>query len=293
MTVDFLEKVMDSIGDSIRHESPHEGVSMNCGLHFTGGEPFLSYELLLNAVETAQKRGITSNFVETNCFWCKDDDVVERTLLELKNAGLGGLMVSANPFLLEFVPLERIERSIRVGRRIFGADVMVYHPYFLGDLRRLKIRGRIKLEEYMQAADDEALSHIRDCNLLLPMGRLAWRLDSLYRRFPQDAFFHENCVGELTRPWHVHVDNYGNYIAGYCAGLSLGKFDSWDANFGDGIDLDGHPVIRAIASSLGELYRYAVENCAYSRGVEDMYPNVICVWTSGNAWSTRDVGSKS
>jgi pyruvate-formate lyase-activating enzyme len=43
-------------------------VSLNHGLHFSGGEPFLNYDLLLKAVEIAGEYNIPSTFVETNCF---------------------------------------------------------------------------------------------------------------------------------------------------------------------------------------------------------------------------------
>lgn len=29
-----------------------------------------------------------------------------------------------------------------------------------------------------------------------------------------------HCLEELTRPWHVHIDNYCNYMTGYCGGLT-------------------------------------------------------------------------
>jgi len=263
MSLTFLENVLNRFGQNIKANSPRSGVSMNQGLHFTGGEPFLNLDLLLKAVRIASEHGIHSNFVETNCFWCVDDDTVEEGFIQLKNEGLGGVLISVNPFLLEFVPFERIERALKVGYRIFGEDMMAYHPQFYEDLKRLGVTGRIKWEDYLTKADDEALSHIADPNVLLPMGRLAWRPNPLYKRYSQECFFHEDCHEELTRPWHVHVDNYGNYISGYCGGLSLGGYEMWDEIFQEGINLDERPVIGALASGLGDLYKYAEDNHSY------------------------------
>lgn len=45
-----------------------EQISLNHGLHISGGEPFLNFDLLCRAVETASGLGIPSIFVETNGF---------------------------------------------------------------------------------------------------------------------------------------------------------------------------------------------------------------------------------
>ena len=67
-------------------------VSLNYGMHFTGGEPFLNFELLLGAVEIAERFQIPSTFVETNCFWCVDDEATREKLRLLKE--LLGILLS-------------------------------------------------------------------------------------------------------------------------------------------------------------------------------------------------------
>ncbi|MBO3803174.1 MAG: hypothetical protein JTT11_04775, partial [Candidatus Brockarchaeota archaeon] len=225
--------------------------------HFTGGEPFLNYALLLEFAKLARAHGLNSNFVETNCFWCTSEKIAEERFAELKENGLGGVLVSVNPFLAEFVPFENAERAIRIGREIFGGGLMVYHPSFYRDMVRLRAKGRTGFGEYLKAAGAGALASLSDAGVLLPMGRLVWRHGSIFERFPPERFFHENCLEELTRRWHAHVDNYGNYISGYCAGLSLGRLGGSGEVFETGIDLDEHPVLKAVASSLGELFDYA------------------------------------
>jgi pyruvate-formate lyase-activating enzyme len=41
-------------------------VDLNHGLHFTGGEPFMNFDLLLRLVKIADELGNPSTFVETN-----------------------------------------------------------------------------------------------------------------------------------------------------------------------------------------------------------------------------------
>jgi hypothetical protein len=63
-------------------------IGLNQGHHFTGGEPFLNFDLLLRGVEVDGELGLPALFVETNCFWCREDDDTRRELELLKGAGL-------------------------------------------------------------------------------------------------------------------------------------------------------------------------------------------------------------
>ena len=261
-----LEKVLEALAPSVVAASPRGRVSVNEGLHFTGGEPFLNYDLLVRAVELAERMGFPSVFVETNCFWCVDDEVTSEKLEELKARGLEGILASANPFVVECVPFERVERCIRCASRVFGSErVIVYHDVYLRVLRKLGVKGTLSFEEYLRLgreADPLALVAGFHPSILLPMGRLVYTLSHLYERWPAKAFFGVSCAKELARPWHVHVDCYYNYVPGFCAGLSLG-----DARrLGDiisGVELDDRPVLEALVRGLGELFRMAVEGYGY------------------------------
>lgn len=61
-------------------------VGVNWGLHFTGGEPFLNFDLLLKLTRMADELRISSTFVETNSFWCTDDKITRRKLVELRDS---------------------------------------------------------------------------------------------------------------------------------------------------------------------------------------------------------------
>lgn len=225
-------------------------VDLNSGLHLTGGEPFLNYDLLLRAAEIAHESAIPSTFVETNCYWCADDDMTEDRLRQLKEAGLNGIMVSVNPFLLEHVPFERTERAIRIGEKVFGVNAIVYQRYFCHQFRELGVNGTLSFEDYIGKAGLESLHYAE----LIPMGRLPYKLGHLFRREKAEIFFNQSCKGRLTSPYHVHIDNYGNYIGGFCGGISLGDAHDLDLIF-KGIDLDERPVLRALVTGMEELYK--------------------------------------
>jgi pyruvate-formate lyase-activating enzyme len=68
-----VEKILSQWAGKIKG-SPVRRIDINYGLHITGGEPFLNFKLLLKVVEIAKRFDIPSTFVETNCFWCIDDE---------------------------------------------------------------------------------------------------------------------------------------------------------------------------------------------------------------------------
>lgn len=261
----ILRKLANSF--SGKYPSRVKGVlGINYGLHFTGGEPFLNFELLLRAIELAKRYNIPSLFVETNSFWCTNDRTTEEKLIRLKEAGLDGILISANPFLIECVPFRRTKRCVRLSVKVFGEDnVMMYHPVFYEQLIKLKIEGVLKFEEYlsrMTRLDPHSLSLALSPTLVLPMGRAVYNLKLFYPKFPAKFFFREHCLEDLTRPWHIHIDCYNNYIPGYCAGISLGDARKLE-EIVQGVELDDRPILKALATNLGELYKFAVKEYGY------------------------------
>jgi len=256
------EKVLHNFSKAFKKRYPegYEEVGVNLGLHFTGGEPFLNFNLLLDLVKTAGKMKIPSLFVETNCFWAVTDEVTKERLLQLREAGLHGILISVNPFILEYVPFERTLRAIRAAREIFDGNVMIYQEFFRHQIERLGINGTMPLNDYLNRTGAAGLLYAE----LLPMGRACYELGHLFKKYPAERFFHMSCREELTRPWHVHVDNYCNYISGYCGGISLGDARNLDA-ICSGIDLDDHPILARLVSNRGieRLYVYGVEEFGY------------------------------
>lgn len=253
-----LKKVLSQLAGRIKG-SPFGSsrIGINYGLHFTGGEPFLNFKLLLKAVKIADELKIPSTFVETNSFWCVDDENVRERLLQLRDVGLKGILISVNPFIVEQVPFERTERAFRISREIFGKNVIVYQDFFYEDFKRLRIKNTMPFKEYLQKSP-YSLSHVE----LLPMGRAVYQLSYLYKKFPAKYFFGESCKEELTRDWHVHIDNYCNYMPGYCGGISLGDARDLDS-LCKGIELSNKPILNALMMDLKSLYEFSVKEFNY------------------------------
>ncbi len=256
-----LSRILSQLSDKIVPASGGSSrVGINYGIHFTGGEPFLNFDLLLRAVEIASEHGLPSIFVETNSFWCVDEESCGEKLQKLREAGLNGILVSVNPFVVEYIPFEKIDRAIKVGAKIFGENLMIYQLEFYRQFKEIGLRGTMRFEEYLEKFGVDGLRFVE----LIPMGRACYKLRDLFRKYPAKRFFHENCRRELLREWHTHIDNYGNYITGYCGGLSLGDARELDKLLEEGIDLDERPILKFLVSeNLGELYRFTVSEFDY------------------------------
>ena len=266
MDINDLDLILRKLANYFSKKYPTgiKGVlGINYGLHLTGGEPFLNFKLLVKSIKLAKKYKIPSLFVETNCFWCIDDNSTEQKLAKLKENGLDGILISANPFLVECIPFERIKRGIKYSKKVFGEEnVMVYHPIFYKQLVELGVKGTLKFEEYLSKVSRFSLRLALSPMVVLPMGRAVYRLAYIYRKYPAKYFFKESCIYDLTRSWHIHIDCYNNYIPGYCAGLSLGDAKKME-DIIQGVELDDRPILKALAKNLGELFNFATKEFGY------------------------------
>jgi hypothetical protein len=234
--------------------APHgaENISLNHGLHFTGGEPFLNFDLLLYGVETAAKMQIPSTFVETNCSWCHSDAITRKKLQLLKEKGLYGILISVNPYYAEYVPFEQTERCIRISSEIFGHNLFVYQMEFYYLFKKLGITGTLSFNEAIKMQKQGY--HVE----LFLSGRATQTLRDFYPAFPAKKYFKEPCRPAFLRSWHNHFDNYGNFMPGYCGGISLGNWHDLDKLIEKGIDLATVPVLNFIITDDFEgLFDYA------------------------------------
>jgi hypothetical protein len=240
-----LEKILAQLaGKILSNTYGPSTIGLNHGLHFTGGEPFLNFKLLCKAVDISTKFKIPSTFVETNCFWCIDDNSTKEKLKLLKKKGLKGIMVSVNPFYLEYVPFERTERAIRISLEVFGRNVMVYQLEYYRRFKEWKVKDRVSFEDYLNLEKKEYFA--RNVEFFI-MGRAAYKLKNIleefYPRYQPEDLFNKPCVTPFLRSWHNHFDNYGNYIPGYCGGISLGDCRELDNLLKEGVDTEQYPVL--------------------------------------------------
>ena len=239
-----------------------DNIDLSHGLHFTGGEPFLNFELLCKAVEISSSFNIPSLFVETNCYWCTNDDITREKLSILREKGMQGIMISVNPFYLEYVPFERTERAVRIGTEIFGHNAIVYQMEYYRRFKALGIKDRVSFERYLEM---EGRTDFTRHTEFFIMGRAPYsltdELSNLYPRYPAGELVYTPCSPPFLRNWHNHFDNYGNFIPGFCGGISLGDCRELDNLLRDGIELRDYPVLRfLVRDDMKGLLQYTVEH---------------------------------
>lgn len=92
---------------------------------FTGGEPFLLEEQLVELVTYAAKRGLKTECV-TNGFWAQSEQEARQQLHPLKAAGLDVLNLSTDTFHQEFIPAERILNGVKAALHLGIKVVLMY-----------------------------------------------------------------------------------------------------------------------------------------------------------------------
>lgn len=241
----MTERELEHFLDQIRQFAPNQQ-----GLHLAGGEPFLNFDLTLRAVELCIEHDVPLQYVETNAFWCKNDELAAYQFNLLRDSGLPAILISVSPFHNEFIPFERTDRAINIAREIYGPyNVLIYTAYFYEQLQNYNPNIKIPFNRYINTVGHEtaAQSFITHYGLV-PCGRAVTKIDFLYRKHPPEAFFNSNCRSEMTNPEHIHIDPYGNYIPSLCAGISPGKAHALNLLF-NGIDLQERPLVEILVAS--------------------------------------------
>lgn len=124
---------------------------------------------------------------------------------------------------------------------------------------------------------------------LFLMGRAAFKLKDLYPKHPPDYFFKEPCQTPFLRKWHNHFDNYGNYMPGYCGGISLGNWRYLDKFLKDGIELNQYPILEFIVKQDFEgLFRFAKDFVFQERAEGYVSKCALCVDIRKHLLSKRE-----
>jgi len=266
---DYQEWMSEKMADQILGSVAGHRLYLT-GLHIAGGEPFIKPELLEYVIRKAISLSLPVDYVETNGFWCRSKDRARSVLQRMKDAGLQAILVSCSPFHQEFIPFESVKNAVDVGRQVFGpSGVLIYTPYFYEQLSNVEPGEPLPFEQYVEAVGEENASMAFATEYgLIPNGRAATRLAFLYEHRPASAYFGETCRRELSSPHHIHIDPYGHYIAGLCAGISLGDGRNLDSLY-QGINLDDKPVLHCLVNGGVELlYQWAIQNYGYQEDLK-------------------------
>jgi hypothetical protein len=198
--------------------SPH-----GCRIHLTGGEPFGNFDLLLSVCRLARQEGLGPlESVETNGYWADDDSRTREHLQSLDQAGMGRLVISADPYHQQFVPIDRARRLAAVAKETLGANrVRVRWEDWLAegcDVADLSAEQRAAVFAQYAAGGRERLT-----------GRAADGIAGALPKHPPEAFEGDDCADRLLRGRHVHVSPTGEVWPATCVGIAIGNALQEDA----------------------------------------------------------------
>ncbi len=244
---DFIKpETSESVAETLRRENVQS-------VHIGGGEPFLHMESLYGLLHALQKNHIRIDYIETNAFWCRDMETVCERLSALHTYGVHTVMVSVDPFHIEYIPLSRPLLLISALEKS-GMDYFVWQEKFLNRLSRLdqnKIHTQGDLKLHL--GSDYLENTLREYGLNLN-GRALIIAGQLYQRKPAEMFCSEGPCSRLLDGLHCHIDLYGNYIPAGCPGISV----ALDDYFSDKLSDKKYPaVIHLLQGGVGLLLNYA------------------------------------
>jgi len=212
-----------------------------------GGEPFLYFRILKGILKKAKELNIKERWVITNAYWAENEEIAEKKLIELKEAGLKCITFSVDAFHQEYIPIDKVKTGIEAATKI-GFDKVAVDSYILG--------GEDSNNEY-NIMTRYAISHVKDIKNI----RLAKFPLDLEGRAPdylvdflepsikipdgkcQFPFWLE---GDLKNPEGVEIDHEGNVT--FCPGICIGN--AKDESLSDIIEnynYRNHPIIKVIA----------------------------------------------
>jgi hypothetical protein len=244
----------DFISPEETREALETSRQLGCrALHIGGGEPLLNPGGVAAVLSAAQDAGVAIEYVETNASWYRNHETACALLEKLVAAGLFTLLVSISPFHNEFIPFRKV-RGVLAACRENGISVLPWIAGFTADLEAFDPERPHALEEYKEAFGADYLPRLTGRYWVSPGGRALETFGPYMKQIPVNRLIAETRAGcaELADTGHFHLDLYGNYVPGLCAGLAIGRQD-----LGSPLDTEAYPLItRLYAGGLGPLLSY-------------------------------------
>ena len=226
-------------------------------LHVGGGEPFLNFEGLKEVIKAMGRHHIAVDYIETNGFWCVDEDQAAEKLRELRYLGADTVMVSCDPFHIEYVPLSRVVTFCRAAEKA-GIGWFVWKEQFFRRLSKLDMTRTHTPEELKEAlGEDYLLETAREYGIGMNGRALNLAREIYPLKKAREAAEDRPCE-RMLRGGHCHIDLYGNVVPAGCTGIAI-SIEDFTEHREELTDTEKHPVVaRLITGGSAALLDYAV-----------------------------------
>jgi hypothetical protein len=191
-------------------------------IHIAGGEAMMYYSHMMKICQIANEEGCSPHFIETNASWCINDDVARKRYEELIQAGVKGVLISADAYHQAFVEPDIRHRAYKWAVDIFGRENVAAGDLSLEALAELREIGldESKISEYAKNHPPNLVGRAgEDLAKYVPKRPLESLVDDrLWSSGPSG----EDCSLEFDpkRMWEIHIDPYGNIQT--CCGIIIG-----------------------------------------------------------------------
>lgn len=224
-------------------------------IHIGGGEPFMNFRALCTLIEALNRHDVGVDYIETNAFWCSEDDLVRERLGKLRELGVTTIMVSVDPFHIEYVPLERPLRLCQIMNEL-EFDYFIWQDRYLRKMIRFDRSKRYTKEELQQALGKNYITDTASEYGLGMNGRALAIAEDIYGKRPADELLSAVPCRSLLDVCHCHLDLYGNIVPSGCPGIAAEARDYLNEQ----IDPEKYPVMaRLLTGGSKALYAYAKE----------------------------------
>jgi hypothetical protein len=226
-------------------------------VHIGGGEPLLNPATVAHTLRAARAAGVAVDYVETNSAWYTGPEKAAAILSRLKEAGLSALLVSISPFHNATIPFARVQGVLQACDQV-GIATIPWIAGFAADLSALDTQRVHDLEAYTAHFGEAYLAEVMQRYWLHPGGRALDLYRAVTALKPVADILKQappSCYRDLADTSHFHVDPYGNYIPGLCAGLAIDFMD-----IGRALSIECYPLTALLAGAgVQGLYAYACE----------------------------------
>jgi hypothetical protein len=211
-------------------------------VHIGGGEPLLNPQGLAVVLVAARDTGVGIEYVETNSSWFTGPKEALALLQEFRRLGVATLLVSISPFHNEHIPFAKV-KGVIAACRAAGIQAFPWVNEFYREIDSFEDGKTHGLEEYTAKFGADYLKRLPARYWIHLGGRAIKTFQDVYPARSLEAVCADSRGGcrELLDTRHFHLDLFGHYIPGLCAGLAV-KVE----HLGKPLEVEAYPLLTTL-----------------------------------------------